>query len=476
MHRFVSETTPRVLCIPELLQGIFQLSPDEANVNHACVCKAWNEEATRVIWYDVPASRLFSLLATLVSHQGEDGETYFSFSRAITEDDWDRFDRYSSKVYSLRFIQRYDPSVFKEIAVGRRRLDFLPNLTTLYDARPTALFAYPRIKHLIIQADTFTSNEVIDWLTLVERRMVYIEQLYINPQLLPSNDVLPAFTSALRRATFLKKLDVPIRYLNDNNFPILASMPNLQRIYSFHPSWSPDARNLSARSLSKLPADPFRSLQDFSAYLDFGTATVYIPAINCFQGLRVLKITSKAREPPERYIMLINVVAQHCPGLEVLYLERQSIVLSLEESDLTYGRHLQNMLKSLRRLKSLTLRKFGVRGRVPLRDFLLFAPHSEVLELLSIDIDSDLISGDPAYPFPALKRLHYEPYSKLRTAPTEVAYFLSRILSPNCKITSNEISNPELYESFQLVRTWVPVLIKARMEEREAAVWDQSRG
>lgn len=75
MHR-LSETTPRVLCIPELLQGIFQLSPDEANVNHACVCKAWNEEATRVIWYDVPASRLFSLLATLVSHQGEDGETY----------------------------------------------------------------------------------------------------------------------------------------------------------------------------------------------------------------------------------------------------------------------------------------------------------------------------------------------------------------------------------------------------------------
>ncbi|KAF4593458.1 hypothetical protein EYR38_009173 [Pleurotus pulmonarius] len=471
MQRSAAQTTPRVLCIPELVQRIFQLCPDEANTTNACVCKAWNEEATRVIWRDVPAGRLFSLLAALVSHLGEDGKTYFSFSRAISEVDWDRFDRYSSKVYSLRFTQRYDPSVFKEIAVGRRRLDFLPNLTTLYNARPTALFAYPRLKHLIIREESFTSKEVIEWLTLIEHRMPYIERLYINPESLPSPDVLPAFTSTLRRATFLKELDVPTGYLNNSNIPILASMPNLQRICSHHRSWP--ATNFNARSLFELPGDPFRSLQEFSANLDFDTATAYVPELNCFQGLRVLKIASHARESPEAYIALIDVIAQHCPGLTVLSLERRSAVLSSDEYDLAYGHHVQNMLKSLRHLESLTLRRFGVRGRMPLRDFALFAPHSKALKLLRIDIDSGLISSEPPYPFSALKRLHYESYSTLRTDPKEVACFLSRILPPNCKITSNEISNPELYESFQVVITWVPILIKARMEGRRAAVWDQ---
>ncbi|KAF4570174.1 hypothetical protein EYR36_009981 [Pleurotus pulmonarius] len=395
----------------------------------------------------------------------------FSFSRAISEVDWDRFDRYSSKVYSLRFTQRYDPSVFKEIAVGRRRLDFLPNLTTLYNARPTALFAYPRLKHLIIREESFTSKEVIEWLTLIEHRMPYIERLYINPESLPSPDVLPAFTSTLRRATFLKELDVPTGYLNNSNIPILASMPNLQRICSHHRSWP--ATNFNARSLFELPGDPFRSLQEFSANLDFDTATAYVPELNCFQGLRVLKIASHARESPEAYIALIDVIAQHCPGLTVLSLERRSAVLSSDEYDLAYGHHVQNMLKSLRHLESLTLRRFGVRGRMPLRDFALFAPHSKALKLLRIDIDSGLISSEPPYPFSALKRLHYESYSTLRTDPKEVACFLSRILPPNCKITSNEISNPELYESFQVVITWVPILIKARMEGRRAAVWDQ---
>lgn len=107
---------------------------------------------------------------------------------------------------------------------------------------------------------------------------------------------------------------------------------------------------------------------------------------------------------------------------------------------------------------------------MPLRDFALFAPHCKVLEVLSINIDSDLISDDPSGPFPALKRLHYEPYSKLVTDPTGVAYFLSRILPQNCEITSNAISSPTLFVSFQLVITWVPILIKARMEERGAAV------
>ncbi len=76
MQRFAAQTTRRVLCIPELLQRIFQLCPGGANTANARVSKAWNEEATRIIWHDVFTSDLFPLLAPLVSHLSEDGINY----------------------------------------------------------------------------------------------------------------------------------------------------------------------------------------------------------------------------------------------------------------------------------------------------------------------------------------------------------------------------------------------------------------
>ena len=67
MNSFSVEGVPRVLCILELLTRVFELSADQANVAHAAVCKTWSEKATRIIWRDVSADRLFSLLALLVA-------------------------------------------------------------------------------------------------------------------------------------------------------------------------------------------------------------------------------------------------------------------------------------------------------------------------------------------------------------------------------------------------------------------------
>ncbi|KAJ8695115.1 hypothetical protein PTI98_007730 [Pleurotus ostreatus] len=226
MNSFGVEAVPRVLCIPELLRRVFELSTDQSNAVHAAICKTWSEEATRVIWRDVSTDRLFSLLAPLRS--GEMLED-LSFAREIDEDDWDRFDRYSHKVRSLRFTREYNPSVFKEIALGRRRLDFLPNLVALYNAQPTLLFTYSTIKHLIFTEDMSSAHEIIAWLGIIERRMCHIERLHIEPYLHePLSDVQAAFTSALKRMKRLKELDVPAEYLNDSNFYLLPSIPSLQ--------------------------------------------------------------------------------------------------------------------------------------------------------------------------------------------------------------------------------------------------------
>lgn len=74
MNSFCVDAAPRVLCVPELLRMVFELSTDQANVVHASVCKTWNEEATRIIWRDVSTDRLFSLLAPLVSPPDREGD------------------------------------------------------------------------------------------------------------------------------------------------------------------------------------------------------------------------------------------------------------------------------------------------------------------------------------------------------------------------------------------------------------------
>ncbi|KAF4594363.1 hypothetical protein EYR40_009167 [Pleurotus pulmonarius] len=478
MNTIGVQGVPRVLCVPELLRRVFELSTDQANVSHASVCKTWNQQATRTIWRDVSTDRLFSLLAPLVAPPNGDGdEAYPRFSREIREEDWDRFDKYSHKVRSLRFSRAYDPSVFKEIALARRRLDFLPNLVTLYNAQPTLLLTYSSIKRLIFTENMFVGHEIISWLNIIESRMRHIEYLHIDPYYHePLGDVQSAFTSALKRMKSLKELDVPTGFLNDSNFYILPSISSLQRLSSVCPFWFQPPDNFSARSLSQFPTDPFRSLQEFNVHLNFNTAMVCIPTLGGFRLLRVLKITSDTTESFESYIILLDLISLHCPRLKVLQLAMDfrvvgSTMTPVESTTIEcikkYTRRVRHLLQSLQHLESLTLQDFGVQGSVPLRDLPHFS-HSRTLRVLHLDLDSSLISDDIApCDFPALKRLHFGPSSTPISQPTEVANFLSRILPPRCEISLDADADIDR-EKYEQVKLWLPILIKARMEGREA--------
>ncbi|KAF9488366.1 hypothetical protein BDN71DRAFT_1594018 [Pleurotus eryngii] len=460
MNSFGIEAVPRILCIPELLRRVFELSTDQANVAHAAVCKTWSEEATRVIWRHVSTDRLFSLLAPLVAG-GTHGEPYFA--REIDDDDWNRFDRYSHKVRSLRFTRLYNTSVFKEIALGRRRLDFLPNLVTLYNAQPTLLFTYSTIKDLIFAGIISVGDGIIAWLGIIERRMCHIERLRIEPYYQePLSNVQTAFTSALKRMKRLKELVVPTEFLNDSNFHILASIPSLQRLGSACPHWLQPRDSFTTRSLSEFPTDPFRSLQEFDVHLNFGTAMVYIPTLDGFRMLRVLKITSGVEESFDNYITLLDVISLHCPRLKVLELslDNPPVEWAVTERMTKYTCRVRHLLRSLQHLESLTLQDFGVQGLVPLRDLPHFA-HS-TLTVLRLDIDSSLTSDDVVpCDFPMLRRLHFGPTSTPISQPTEVANFLSRILPSNCEITSEPYSLVDC-ESLTQVRTCV--LSSSRLE------------
>ncbi|KAG9223582.1 hypothetical protein CCMSSC00406_0009682 [Pleurotus cornucopiae] len=108
---------------------------------------------------------------------------------------------------------------------------------------------------------------------------------------------------------------------------------------------------------------------------------------------------------------------------------------------------------------------FGVQGSVPLRD-LPHSSQSRTLKVLHLDLDSELTSDDviPCH-FPALKRLHFGPSSTPIFQPIEVANLLSRILPPHCEISLDQSAEIDC-EKFKQVQTWLPILIKARMEGR----------
>ncbi|KAF4594344.1 hypothetical protein EYR40_009147 [Pleurotus pulmonarius] len=419
-------------------------------------------------------SRVLPVNCAIAHASGLPPTTWVFFSRSITEDAWDRFDRYSSKVRSLRFTQRYDPSVFREIQRGRRRSDFLPNLLRLHNAPPIPLFAYPRIRYLILNEEVLTFDETISWFPLIEGGMPYMEQLEIEPQV-GDLDVaqIPTFTSALRRVRTLRELVAPVAFLNDNNFHYLASMFDLRAINTHASELREEADHLTIRALSKLCDDPFPSLEEFGVRMYFNTAMVFLPVISGSRMLRVLKIASDLVESFDNYMILLNVIALHCPGLEVLDISGRFS----HSSTIAYSafiepnRQLEHVLQSLQRLESLALRNFGSRRIFPLQDLPLFAHHLKALKHLNLDVDLSLtadagIAGPCA--FQSLESLCFGHSSSHIAPPTEIAYFLSRILPPNCKIHCDTIEQSAL-KTFEVLRTWVPILIRARMEERGVA-------
>lgn len=317
--------------------------------------------------------------------------------------------------------------------------------------------------------------EIISWLRIIERRMCHIEYLHIDPYYHePLSDVQSALASTLKRTKDLKELDVPTGFLNDSNFYVLPSIPSLQRLSSACPFWFQPPDNFSTRSLSMFPTNPFRSLQEFNVHVNFGTATACIPTLNGFRLLSVLKIISDTMESLDTYVILLDVISLHCPRLKVLALAMDFMVagttMTLVESTAIermtrYTRRVQRLIRSLHYLESLTLQDFGVQGSVPLRDLPHFS-QSRTLKVLHLDLDSRLTSDDviPCH-FPALKRLHFGPSSTPISQPIEVANFLSRILPPHCEISLDQSAEIDC-EKFKQVQTWLPILIKARMEGR----------
>ncbi|KAF4594333.1 hypothetical protein EYR40_009136 [Pleurotus pulmonarius] len=481
--RMTDSSPPKALLLPEILKKIFELLEDGCNALNARVCKDWSDEALSVIWDDVDAKNLFSLLAPL----GVDSP--IGFTRELEEEDWDVFERYSPKVHILRFTGQYDISLFKDLGHGRRRLELLPNLCELRSPPPTPLLAGPSVQKLVLR--DFNEQLVIAWLAIISRRMCHIKALSIergiNP---PSDQLISTLMSTLRNMEASQALEVPMSHINDDTFHVFASLPNLRSLRASD-MYTVRQKHITPQSLTFnwFPSHPFPSLVELRVEMDFPAATILLPQLDACRTLRYLGVFSWCDESPTNCSSFLEAIQKACPALQRLELARTTIRGTIQFATLDGLRGFQNLttltlhgfipgpdhalelpplLGALVGLESLTL-------CYPFDSPSLAHPPSSLATIASVlrnlrwlCIRIDTQSAMPAAKFPA-------PFLKLRklqlgasevSEPAEVAMYLSRLLPPSCDLGVPIRLVGEKKAKWDIVKTWVPILVQARVEAR----------
>ncbi|KAF9488714.1 hypothetical protein BDN71DRAFT_424018 [Pleurotus eryngii] len=490
--------TPQALLIPELLRRIFELSTDWANRSNALVCKGWCEEALSVTWSDVEARQLFGLLAPM---KLEDSEWYFS--RDLEDGDWDRFEVYSWRVRSLRFAAssrrdwdarpplKFRQSVFDEIALGRRRVDFLPNLMELYNPPSKTsifpLFAHASVRTLEIHLEFGGRN-----VGLLSSRMRNIERLTC---VIPYDSSWSSISSALRHLKSLKELTISSGCLDLDTFHTLASLPELRSIKTCKMS---SDTSMTTKGSKVFPPSPFPSLKELNVHLDFPTAIEWLPIASHARSLRFLSIQSSSNESGADFLHLTNLVGSMCTGLESLELARAGVgssenavppekrcgielltklkSLRLIVFDARSPLELERMLEPLTKLETLSIT--GGYHKTPLYHLALISRHRKKLTHLELDIDTTPrpMSTKPV-PCDGLQKLHVGSAHMSDWELVHVGHFLSRVLPLHCAIEHASSLPLDDVNRWAEVKKWVPVLIHSRLEGKgRSTAWDYEVG
>lgn len=316
-----------------------------------------------------------------------------------------------------------------------------------------------------------------------------------------------SIVSALQQLQSLIHLTISDECLDVDVFHALASLPNLRSITTCikAPPLQPtslfgapihrhkdvttpsDTGNVAVSVASKVfPLDPFPSLRELNVHLRFTTATEWIQIANRSGSLRTLKIHSPHKESAADYVQLTNHIGLLCTGLETLDLSRCAVAgcisseascgmetlaslksLTLRTFDARSDLQLEHMLEPLSKLEALTIT--GGQTKTPLHQIALIAHHCEKLKTLELDVDTWKM---PSAALPEsiflgnLQKLHVGSANISEMQATFVANFLSRVLPLSCAIEFDRTLPVDVSDTWAEVQKWVPVLIKARLEER----------
>ncbi|KAF4570197.1 hypothetical protein EYR36_010004 [Pleurotus pulmonarius] len=384
------------------------------------------------------------------------------FKRHIREGDWDRFERYSSRVQSLRFDTEFEDAVFSKISLGRRRLDFLPNLAAIYNP-PSSITSFQLFAHVSVKTLEFHADFEGDHIEIISSRMHHLDRLIVLSERRDGYSI----PTTLQQLHSLLHVAISAPFLDFDTFRVLASLPNLRSIktskvglrrlplYWAQMPFTVPERCYRLPESVKFPLAPFPSLEDLDIDIHFSEAIKLLSLMKHPALLQVLRIKSPSTESAAGYTRLINHVGAVCTGLKSLELARAPVAAGsskcIPQSDDPCG------LESLTNLKSLTLRVFDMWSpqlvrileslpeletlvltggrRSPLHHLSLIARHAKKLKKLEIELYLEPMSTLLLDSFSNLQNLNvaYTPISNPESG--FIADFLTRILPLGCEVT-----------------------------------------
>ncbi|KII84967.1 hypothetical protein PLICRDRAFT_117337 [Plicaturopsis crispa FD-325 SS-3] len=322
----------RALSIPELLDVVFSYLDQVDNANNACVCRHWSEIALDSLWREVDnVRRLFNVLAPLRNYgQG----MRYEFSRGLEPSDWERFKPYSRRVRRLRFCDDFMrskalQSIFDAVARSRTTLAILPNLHTLEWIAPTfrslnlsVLFMHDSVKHLIIGIP----GEVVEVSPLsffkdIVARMPAITELDLRI-MAPASAIEKDTLFLFNNLPMLKKVTVPYCHITSGAITELSKLKNLG-VVEFQ--WGEQQGRGDVKDVQLfspvLSEGAFPSLWDLSLYASLDHVTRFFDQKFSPTNLTMLYVGSHVLETPASLCSFLNVIADNCQLLTVLYLE-----------------------------------------------------------------------------------------------------------------------------------------------------------
>ncbi|KAF8068091.1 hypothetical protein FPV67DRAFT_1669955 [Lyophyllum atratum] len=525
MVAFATSKALRVLALSELLDIIFRFLDDASNASNARVCKQWSELALDALWKEVSdLHRIFSLLSPLETVIDE----VYGFARPLETSDWRRFERYRRRIRTLSYLSSeagytLHQSVFDDIARSRMSLDILPCLHALEWDAPLSqcvLFMHKNIKSFAVTLPREIAG-AHSFFEDVAARMPNI--IHLDLRLRFSITSIENLTiNLVQNLTKLQKLTLPRFCFTTKIAEAVSHLEDLEAIeYEYFEQQGCGVSEDVMHFKPSLTEGSFPSLWDLNITVLFDDATNFLDTSFAPTNLTSLFLESLIIETPTKVLRLITAIAENCQALKTLALvslvdsstfatqvpnKDDSITMdtlrplltcpNLASLDLIHHRplHLQQedmeeIATSWPDLEKLFLNNEPVymeRSTLTLQALLPFARHCPKLHTLGLFIDATAAdippSSDPAsayqdIPFKALRRLSMGVSIIGEEGP--VALFLSRICPLDCIVVSGitwhmsfdfvmeimDIVRPRC-EKWTMVRDFLPLLTRSRMEER----------
>ncbi|TFK59828.1 hypothetical protein BDN72DRAFT_574119 [Pluteus cervinus] len=369
-----------IFAIPELLDMIFSYLDHGHNASNALVCKRWSQVALDTLWRDVQVlPRLFSILAPMHEVHGS-----YRFVAPPTPGQWQRFERYSSRVRMMAYMDTFNPphsrhalhpTVFDTIARTRTALNIFPNMHTLYWGAPAehfVLFLHPGVRRLILR----THTDINLWLpldrivgdivvrspgitTLDIRTGYWDPETEVKEEDIRAHSVLKPEANLCRlisQLSSLRQLVLPQFWFTSAIAETAAKLPDLHVVeFQHHPEqglgnpldtlvFNPplavsqttetSSDDMDDGSVSTSQPGPFPALVDISLPTRFTAATAFMHSWGSnAQNLTHIHVNSQILESSQSFQHLIQSLASASPMLTHL------VLISLVTAPVLYETH-----------------------------------------------------------------------------------------------------------------------------------------